>query len=370
MKGLKKYIREDINNYNIDMQINEGLFSLIRMFFNWLFEVDDSDKPNKGKYPWLYDDDDWDTPKKLKAKKEQEPQKPKQQQTHQQKNLTATIHDAGSLKELKKQINDLSAKQTKHQQALDNISKEQTRQREILNNITRKQMSKQTQQQNAVKQNDVEEIVDETPREQTTQPIPKKSKAKQSKKTIIGVTPPTKPIPTIQNHELSITNIEKTLDDPLAIMFGIFEQTKTDDKKLTGLWRAAQLLDSKTSATRINSRPWYIQYATINYVDKCVIGMVVYSLKPEDYQFQFKDEDHKKYMHIHSIQMIDDYAKTDVIDKFVIDEMIKIAKNNKTMGVVAEFISDDERKLYEKHNFSTCENNEKYTYDLVQLNFE
>lgn len=341
MKSLSTYMTEDLRLQQNEQMLNEGLFGLIAKFFKWLFSDDDEPKKNKGKFPWDYDDDDWETPTKpkksaltvkmtTKTTTKTEPQKPTEQ-TPTQPTLGQT--DVGPTKPKKKK----TLTQTVSEITTDKDAKKKARELEKTNDV----------KTNDVKPNDVsqEQTVDDTPDDTSSEDTVNK------KRTTIGVTPPEQPSPKIPVKDLSLTRIDGNVEDPLAVMMAIFEQTGTNIRKKRGLWRAASLIDKKPSATHIDKRPWYIHYSTINYVDKCVIGLLAYSNDPYEYQRLLKDEDHGDYMHVFSFQMIDEYAETDVIDDFVIDELIKIAKENKNVGITIEHC--DCEQLLEKHGFET-----------------
>lgn len=339
MKSLSTYINEDVQLQQNETVLNEGLFGLISKFFKWLFS-DDEPKKNKGKFPWDYDDNDWDTPKRRKPKKKN----PK----------TTTI----TVKTTTTTTTEPSTTQTKNKQKTKQKGKKTLTQ--TVNDLTSdKDMGKKTkeiEQQMMQTDDDNQNVVQNTDTNVDNEPDVEKQ-------TTVGVTPPSDPSPKIPLSELSMTRIDGNVEDPLAIMMAIFEQTNTNIRKNRGLWRAASLIDKKPSATHIDKRPWYIHYSTINYVDKCIIGLVAYSNDPYEYQRLLKDEEHGEYMHVFSFQMIDEYAKTTVIDDFVIDELIKIAKDSKNKGITIEHC--DSKDLLKKHGFEEYDEE----HQLMILNF-
>lgn len=351
-KTLSQYIHESLDN----IMINEGLFSLIGYFFKWLFDIDDSPKINRGRYPWDYDDDDWITPKKKKPKSEQKP-KTNQSVNKKKINITEITNTIKDKNKLKKKVDEL--KNDNEQPKANDVTPPP------IPNVEDKPKQVVTPPEN----NDKPEIVTPEP-ENTDNENNKEDKPKK----LIGVS--CDDVTTINTSEVSVTDVCGNCDDPMRVVYQVIVQSNTDEKKHTGLWRAKTLIESPPSVSqnkdklpgaRINQSPWFIQYATINYVDKCVIGLVTYSKNPGQYLSVVNDDiRHDSYMHVFAIELIDKFKKQDSILKPVIEHLIDDAKKSKVRGITIEYVNDDEKRTYEKFGFETYNEKKK----LMQLKFE
>ena len=345
MRTLEHYIQDNCHNFQ---PINESLFLLLAGFFKWLFSSSDTDffaqkgyRKNSGRYPWDYDDDVWETPSK---------RKPKQKTNTSQNKTTQTSAQTGTENQTKNVTDIVKKSKTKGElkRELDKIKKQKPKNTE--SEPTQVDNDTQTKPENEpVKKPDPTT----EPNNPIEEPIENPVQANEPEQTpiYVGVRPEENPPTRFTNNQITLTEINnETCEDPITVVMGILAQNETDVKKQKGLWEIQKLME-KQSIKKVGKKPWYHNFMTINYLDKCVVGMLAYTLEPEDYLFQLADQKHKNYLHIMVAQTIEGYEKTNIIEDFVVSEMKLLAEENNKDGLSVQCFTKDEEQLYAKLGF-------------------